>query len=294
MMRRILKKIFSLWTLGIILGLVLVLLGSTRFIMKPKAVTEFKKEFENNKYAPESSYIMYNDRKIHYVNSGPDTLPLVLLIHGSPGSWDAMKGFIADTSISNHVRLVSVDRLGFGFTGGKGEEELKIQAESIAGILKTNKSGKKALIVSHSYGGPVSAQLAMDFKENIHSLILAAPAISPEHQPRKWYNYAASFFLFKWVMSPAFQASNTEMWPLKEQLQIQEKRWKEIDDMPITIIHGKKDMLVPFETVGFLADKMKNNRQYKEVINDEMNHFVPWSHPELIAKEIKRHLRLMD
>ncbi len=288
--KKVIRKIFSLWTLAILFGLLLLLLASTRLMMQPKTIADYKDLFDNNKYPPKSFYTDYNGHKIHYVSVGPDTLPLIFLIHGSPGSWDAMKEFMVDTSISNHARVVSVDRLGFGFTGGSGEEDLKIQAKAIAGILKTNKSGKKAIVVSHSYGGPVAAQLALDYPNQIESMVMAAPAISAKHQPRKWYNYAGKFFLFRWIMSPAFQASNKEMWPLQEQLTIQEKRWGELTSMPLTIIHGEKDMLVPFETVAFLREKMTNNPNYKEVIEKDMNHFIPWSHTELMTKEIKLQL----
>lgn len=286
-LKKIVKRIFSLWTLAILFGLLLLLLASTRLMMQPKDVTDFKDLFADNKYPPQSFYTDYNGRKIHYVSAGPDTLPLILLIHGSPGSWDALKEFIADTSISNHARVVSVDRAGYGLTGGKGLESLQEQAVSIAGILNTNKSGKKAIVVSHSYGGAVAAQLAMDHYDQIGSLILAAPAISPENQPRKWYNYAGKFFLFRWIMSPAFQASNKEMWPLKEELEKQDKRWDELQNMLITIIHGNKDVLVPFETVEFLCGKMGDSQCYKQVTVKNMNHFIPWTHTDLMATEIK-------
>lgn len=76
-----------------------------------------------------------NGRSIHYarIQSGPDTLPTVLFIHGPPGVWDAFVGFFADSALYNRAQLISVDRPGFGKSGlGQPEPSLRAQAADLA------------------------------------------------------------------------------------------------------------------------------------------------------------------
>ena len=55
--------------------------------------------------------------------------------------------------------------------------------------------------------------------------------------------------------------------------------------MPCYRHSGKKDELVPAENADF-AKKMLINAPVDFVLVDDMNHFVPWSHPYLIHDAI--------
>ena len=73
-------------------------------------------------------------REIHYVKAGDETKPLVVFIHGSPGSLSAFIHFLADTSLLHRAELISTDRPGFGYSNfGNGVGSLHDQCE----ILKT-------------------------------------------------------------------------------------------------------------------------------------------------------------
>ena len=54
---------------------------------------------------------------------------------------------------------------------------------------------------------------------------------------------------------------------------------------PVVVIHGKKDKLVPFENANF-AVKMLTNAEIELVIDDNANHFIPWSHPAMVNRAI--------
>jgi pimeloyl-ACP methyl ester carboxylesterase len=51
------------------------------------------------------------------------------------------------------------------------------------------------------------------------------------------------------------------------------------------VIQGKKDSLVPAANADF-AKKMLVNAPVEFVFKDDMDHFVPWSNPELIHDAI--------
>ena len=60
--------------------------------------------------------------------------------------------------------------------------------------------------------------------------------------------------------------------------------WKKITQKTI-IIQGDKDVLVPFKNAEFTKN-MLINADVQVVMKKDMNHFVPWSNPELIKEAI--------
>ncbi len=75
--------------------------------------------------------------QMHYVAYGADTLPTILFIHGSPGSWDAFISYIGDEELGKHARMILVDRIGYGKSSpGEAHSSLEMQVRCIAPILE--------------------------------------------------------------------------------------------------------------------------------------------------------------
>jgi pimeloyl-ACP methyl ester carboxylesterase len=150
--------------------------------MSDKKVAEY---FANRPIRPTFGAIQVGDSSIHYARIGVNTMPTVMFVHGSPGSWDAFISFFADSSLYNHAQLISVDRPGFGKSdSGKPERSLQAQAADIAPLLQLSQSfqtgsQQRPILVVHSMGGPVAARIAMDYPNEVGGLILVAPSIDP-------------------------------------------------------------------------------------------------------------------
>ena len=54
---------------------------------------------------------------------------------------------------------------------------------------------------------------------------------------------------------------------------------------PVIVIQGGKDSLVPAKNADF-AKRVLVNAPVELVLKEDMNHFVPWSDPELIRDAI--------
>ena len=52
------------------------------------------------------------------------------------------------------------------------------------------------------------------------------------------------------------------------------------------LIQGTKDVLVPYATVDYYKSKKTDGVKY--MIIDGMNHFVPWSDPDLIVEALSK------
>ena len=107
--------------------------------------------------------------KMNYAEIGADSLPVAFFVHGSPGSWGGFIDFMKDTVLLKKVKMVAVDRIGFGESDfGNGEKSLVVQAELLKPLVaKYKKTGKKIILIGHSLGGPMIARMAMDYPELI-------------------------------------------------------------------------------------------------------------------------------
>jgi pimeloyl-ACP methyl ester carboxylesterase len=97
------------------------------------------------------------------------------------------------------------------------------------------------------------------------------------------------FFLFRAIIPKELNVSNQEILPLKKELTRMMPMWASIR-VPVIVIQGENDKLVPPGNAGF-AEKMLVNAPTTIWMIPEMNHFIPWSRPELIQQAILQQLQ---
>jgi pimeloyl-ACP methyl ester carboxylesterase len=232
-------------------------------------------------------YSVGKGRIINYLHVGDESFPLVVFVHGSPGSLSAFIDFMADTALLKHAQLISVDRAGFGESNfGYAEKSLQKQAEYLKPILEKYKNDKPVILVGHSLGGPVIARMAMDYQLMIDGLVIVAGSIDPELEPHEsWFRAPLSTPFLSWIMPRSFRASNLEIYKLKPELEEMLPLWKNIT-CKVTVIQGKKDNLVSPANADFAKKMLMNASSIDFIIKDDMSHFVPWQHPELIQRAV--------
>ncbi|MGC3943300.1 MAG: alpha/beta hydrolase [Chryseolinea sp.] len=255
------------------------------FRMSSREVDEFFKS--QNVEAKQKEYTTDN-HQIHYVSAGDSTGPLVLFVHGSPGSLSAFIRYLADTSLLAKGLLVTTDRPGFGYSNfGHGVASLSAQASILKPLLVQHKQNRPVILIGHSLGGPLIARMAMDYPELIDGLIIVAGSIDPELEPNEvWFRAPLATPFLSWLLPRSLRASNEEIYHLKPELEKMLPHWSDIR-CPVIVIQGRKDSLVPAENAEF-ARKQLVNAPVEFVFKDDMDHFVPWSNPELIHDAIIR------
>lgn len=255
------------------------------FRMSSKEVDEF---FTKAKVKGTQHHYTTGSSEIHYVKSGDDTKPLVVFVHGSPGSLSAFIHFLTDSTLLPQALLVSTDRPGFGYSNfGRGEKSLEKQSAALKPLLELYKNNRPIILVGHSLGGPLIAQMAMDYPEWVDGLIMVAGSIDPELEPNEtWFRAPLATPFLSWILPGSFRASNEEIYHLKPELERMMPSWKKIT-CPVIVIQGTKDSLVDPGNADF-AKKMLVNAPVEFVIVENMDHFVPWSNPELIEQAVLR------
>jgi pimeloyl-ACP methyl ester carboxylesterase len=133
--------------------------------------------------------------------------------------------------------------------------------------------------------------MAMDYPALIDGLVIVAGSIDPDLEPNEtWFRAPLATPFLRWILPRSFRASNQEIYHLKPELQEMLPLWEKITARTI-VIQGKKDVLVHPSNADF-AKKMIVNARTELVMIDEMNHFVPWSNPELIREAILKLIRV--
>lgn len=269
--------------LCLIAGIAISFHSCMSFRMSPKEVDEFfsKKNITASQHSYKKGF-----RELHYVKAGDPAKPLVLFVHGSPGSLSAFIHFLADSTLREETLLVTTDRPGFGYSNfGNAEPSLKEQADFLRPILEEYKMNRPVLLVGHSLAGALIVRMAAQFPDLVDGLIIVAGSVDPELEPREtWFRAPLATPFLSWLLPASFRTSNKEIYHLKPELERMLPLWKEVL-CPVIVIQGKKDQLVPPENADF-AKKMLVNTSVELVLIDDMNHFVPWSNPELIRDAI--------
>lgn len=264
--------------------LVALLPQCVSFRMSDQKVQQY---FANAPIKPSFGFVGDGKQRVHVASIGADSLPVALFIHGSPGSWDAFIQFFTDSLLYRQLRLVSVDRPGFGKSNyGHTEPSLAVQAAAIAPLLHLNHAGHKPILIGHSLGGPVAVRLAMDYPDAIGGLILVAPSVDPALEKQEWYRPIGNAIPIRWWLPTELRVSNQEILPLKGQLQAMLPLWAKIR-VPITVIQGTADELVPAGNADFVK---RMAPQTKLMMVPGMNHFIPWRRPDLIRTALIHHL----
>jgi pimeloyl-ACP methyl ester carboxylesterase len=270
-------------TIFIFWGIIVLMDSCMQFRMSKSEIDNY---FANKEKKGTFHSYEIGKRVVTYVKAGDENLPLIVFVHGSPGSLSAFIDFLADTTLLKKTQLITVDRPGFGASNfGYAEPSLQKQAACLKPILESHKANRPIILVGHSLGGPLIARMAIDYPELVDGLVIVAGSIDPELEPNEtWFRAPLATPFLKWILPRSMRASNDEIYKLKPELQEMLPLWKNITT-PTIVIQGKKDRLVPAANANF-ARKMMVNAPLKIVLVDGMDHFVPWSNPELIRNAI--------
>lgn len=209
----------------------------------------------------------------------------IIFVHGSPGSIDAFLEYLADTSLLASADLITYDRPGFGHSEfGKAETSLTGQTNILTDLMNSLPY-ERYWLVGHSYGGPIIVQTAIRHPKNIAGLVIIAGSVSPELEPiskwRKWIDVP----LIRELFPVSLTVSNEELMPLRGDLTMIEDDWDRIH-VPVSLIQGTKDVLVPFQNLEYAKEKLVNADTIRTLIFEGESHFIPWSKKPEIVREI--------
>ncbi len=226
---------------------------------------------------------------VNWVVQGQDDLPIIVAIHGTPGSWTTWKTLMKQPEISEQFQLIAVDRPGWGQSRSELFEVLPgfDDQSAILGqwlLELTEHTQQPVILLGHSWGGPVVTQLIIDFPELADAaVVVAAPFSSTLSKPR-WYHRLANTKVIGWMIGPGLRRSNKEMLPLHSELASMETDLKNIS-LPVTIIQGAKDGLVDKDNAEFLQSRLTES-PVEMMFYQDKGHLIPFRSPEIIVSAL--------
>ncbi len=222
--------------------------------------------------------------EIEYVEVAPaagETRQLLVFVHGTPGSLRAFRSYLADPILRERFHMISITRVGWIAGAESKEPSLAAQARALRPILEMDRSGRGAILMGHSYGGPVIARAAMDYNELVGGLVFVAATADPELSGPRWYNYF-SFWWPEFVLGDRLMGANDEIMAVQPQLAEMLPRWESLT-MPALIVQGDEDSLVHPQNADFLRERLVNSRWLPRPGGD---HFILWGDMPVIRDAI--------
>lgn len=229
----------------------------------------------------------FNGTTVRYLETGqlddPNS-PLILFVHGAPGSSDVYFGYLSDTLLLQKAKLVSLDRLGYGYSDyGKAVTSLEEQAALVDFIVKQYKFNQ-LIVVGHSYGGPISGKYTIDNPDKVDALVLIAPVNDPVSEKVFWFSYFGYWKLTRWTISKALRVATDEKFSHVEAIKKLAPEWPSIQT-PVIHYHGTKDRIASLENVAFSKTHIPDS--LLEVVEIQKGgHMIVWDNFALIRDRL--------
>jgi pimeloyl-ACP methyl ester carboxylesterase len=230
-----------------------------------------------------------NHHHLHYAVCGSDSLPTLVFIHGSPGSWMHYMKFMWDSALRSKFRIVSIDRPGFGYSDFGKAMHLQEQCNIISPVLQKLKTNQPLFLVGHSMGGPVAVKLAADNPSTVNTLVIVAGAIDINQEAKETWRHIMNVRPLYWTLPGAFGPSNTELLYLKKDLLPLQNDFKNIS-CNVLFVHGDKDTWVPIKNIAYGTKMMVNAASIKADTLHGADHQIPWKNRDAL-KEILLQLK---
>lgn len=220
---------------------------------------------------------------VSYLRAGDRAGRRVVFVHGTPGAADGWADYLLN--VPSGLEYVALDRPGFGMTKpGAAEPSLERQALALAPLLET-RDGKRAIVVGHSLGGPIAARAAVDFPDKVGGLLILAGSLDPALERVHPMQPVGEWWGVRTMLPNPLRNANRELLPLKGELSKLASRLGEIT-VPVTIVHGTADTLVPIANVDFMRTHLAGSEELQVETLAGQGHFLPWEQRPVVERAL--------
>ena len=239
-----------------------------------------------------SKVLQADDFKLHYRQNGEAKLAVVVWLHGTPGGWDSIGRLLADPDFTSQVKMVAVDRPGWGgsmYQASSAAESLigsfaehSRQIGRLLQQLKTEHPDKPLVLGGHSWGGSIAPALAADHMSIVDGVGIFAGGLDPDLVKPRWYNRIASTWPVRRMIDDDLRKANLEVYSLAPQLAAYKERFRRLR-MPIVVVQGESDKLVDRRNADY-AEAIFNAETTHVVRLPDQGHFLHTQRTELIGR----------
>jgi pimeloyl-ACP methyl ester carboxylesterase len=215
-----------------------------------------------------------NGYEVSYLSAGDRAARPVIFVHGTPGGARGWADFLVQ--VPPGLQFIAPDRPGLGLSGPTGAVvALPEQAAALLSLIRERNAGP-AILVGHSYGGPVVVQAAADAPELVAAVVVLAGSLDPalEHVP--FIQHVGDTWPLRSALLRGLRNANRELIHLKGELERLMPRLPMIKTH-FVFVHGTADKLVPFSNVAFAKAHLTSALTIEIMALEGQDHFLPWS-----------------
>lgn len=257
----------------------------SRYIISAKQV---RKHYAAKKVKPEERIIKNDTLALCIASVGSDTLPMLLLIHGAPGSLWGYMNLMDDEDLQKRFHIVSVDRVGYGKSRLKMKKKrryvtsIATQANALLPVFDLNKSKEKVTVLGRSYGAPIAAKLVSLEPDKVKELIMVSPVIDPEKEKFYWFSKWGRNSFIQLFLPGEFNTATAEKYSHSDELRKLLPVWHNLD-VPTTVIQGGNDWIADPANIDFAKKHIKSKRaQY--IFLHKAGHMITYTHLSMIKE----------
>lgn len=244
---------------------------------------------------PKERIIKNDTLSLRVASVGADTLPMLILIHGAPGSLWGYMNLMDDPDLQKKFHIVSVDRVGYGKSRLKKLRHvtsIDLQASALLPVLALNKSHQKVTVLGRSYGAPIAAKFASMIPDQIKELVMVSPVIDPEKEKFYWFSKWGRNAFIQLFLPGEFNTATAEKYSHSEELKKLLPVWPLLT-MPTTVIQGGNDWIADPTNIEFAKKHIKSKRaQYIYLYN--AGHMITYTHLAMIKELLLRSQLVQD
>ncbi|MDZ4741429.1 MAG: alpha/beta hydrolase [Alphaproteobacteria bacterium] len=242
-----------------------------------------------DQHAPRQELRLSAGYTLSFAEAGSRDGQPVIFVHGTPGDAGAWADYLMN--VPKGYRYITMDRPGFGRSGpADAITSLTAQANAVAELIR-RLGPKPAALVGHSLGGPIIAQTAVDHPELVAALVIVAGSLDPAQESVPFIQYVGNTWPLSAILPRALRNANREVILLEPQLKALAARLSTLK-LPVTIVHGTKDDLVPFANVAFMKTRMTKVTGMEVTVLEGQNHFLPWNSKKQVDAAIMKALAM--
>lgn len=232
--------------------------------------------------------------------AAPDGAPIVALrrgegrrviyVHGTPGEKEGWADYLLAPPIPGEA--IAPDRPGFGESGPEGPvTDLREQARALLPLL--DGGAAPAILVGHSLGAPIVAEAALMRPERVGALVFVAGSFDPKLEEVHPLQPIGESWPIRALLPRAIRNSNRELLALEPQLRALAPRLAALS-VPIVVVQGGRDSLVPAENVDFLKGALGADVRVEWITSADDDHFIIWNNKMKVDDAIRRAAALAD
>lgn len=270
----------------VVVGFILSLLLNSCFSKYILTDKELDEHYAQKNFKPVHHSLNYSNKKVHFVEFGDTSKPLLLLIHGAPGAWYTWMNFTDDDSVRANFHVIAIDRLGYGKSNyGKAEKDIMAQVCSVQSVIDKFPN-KQLVIVGRSYGAPIAAVLAAMNESRCTNLFLFSPVVSPHKEKMYWFSGLGRVFFVKWMLPKALNVATAEKYAHVNQMKQLLGFYPDVKANTV-IVAGEKDW-VAHPSNFKVCDSLVCGPQKRKILIKEGDHFLTFKYPKTLSSLMYR------